>query len=86
MATTHDKIQWIIDYTKFPFVSINKETSRGLTGNDFIDCYWYLNEFGMLMIKIESIEIGTHLIAEFVIPDTEADFIQVMKLLKINLS
>lgn len=84
MATDHEKIQWILDYCKFSFIVINKETTRGLTGNEYIDCSWYLNEFEMLMIKIECIEINTSLIAEFCIPDTKDDFIQIMKLLKIN--
>ena len=84
MATTQEKIQWIINYFKFDLVVKNTETNTGITGNDYMDVSWYENEFGMLMIKIESIEINNNLIAHVCIPDTEFLFVILMKILKIN--
>lgn len=84
MATTHDKIQWIIDYFKFDLVVKNTKNNSGITGNDYMDISWYENDFGVLMIKIESIEINNNLIAHMCMPDTEFLFVLLMKLLKID--
>jgi len=85
MATSPDKIQWIIDYFKFDLV-VNSEVElgSGYTANDYLIVRWYENDFGMLMVKIVNIEINTQLIAKFIVPDNRNEFNCVMHLLKIN--
>lgn len=53
-----------------------------MTGNDFLNIYWYENDFGILMLRFASIEIVETLIAQFPMPDTEEDFKTLMRIFK----
>lgn len=78
------RIQWILDYFKFPYMAYDTFSKSLLVSNEYLDITCKPNDFEVLMVKIENIEIVNSLIAEFPMPDTEENFKTLMRIFKFN--
>lgn len=77
------RVEWIFEYFNIKGCDLIKfeKQGAGMTGNEFVNIYFHMNDFGALIIEIDNIEVVENHIALFPMPDIKEKFEILMSLL-----